>query len=119
MRVKVDYPDSQSEQHILRLVRNEITDTENIPPFQKLTGPVICSTKAVMNLHISEPVETYLIQLVMATRQPSAYCEELANWIEFGVSPRATIALDRCARAHAFLAGKDHVTPDDVRSRCF
>lgn len=120
LHVNVAYPNSDSEQLILKLVRDEITHTETIPPFQKLSQTqLFAARKAVMNLHMSEAVETYLIQLVMATRQPDTYCKELASWIEFGVSPRATIALDRCARAHAFLAGKDHVSPDDVQSVVF
>ncbi len=61
-------------------------------------------------------VEEYIVQLTAATRQPEQYSEELARWIEFGVSPRATISLDRCARAHAWLAGKDFVSPDDVQA---
>jgi MoxR-like ATPase len=52
----------------------------------------------------------------MATRQPQAYGNDMASWIEFGASPRGTIALDRCARAHAWLAGKDFVSPDDVQA---
>ena len=65
---------------------------------------------------MSEAVEQYLVQLVMATRNPGTYDEQLRNWIEFGGSPRATIALDRCARAHAWLAGRDFVSPDDVQA---
>ena len=65
---------------------------------------------------MSAAVETYIVQLVIATRQPGTYDERLADWIEYGGSPRATIALDRCARAHAWLAGRDFVGPDDVQA---
>jgi MoxR-like ATPase len=61
-------------------------------------------------------VEEYIVQLVMATRSPTSYDSELAQWLEFGASPRATIALDRCARANAFLHGRDYVSPDDVQA---
>jgi len=63
---------------------------------------------------MAESVEEYIVQLIIASRQPEAYSEELATWIEYGASPRATIGLDRCARAHAWLAGRDFVSPDDV-----
>ena len=65
---------------------------------------------------MASAVEEYIVQLVMATREPAAYSEQLASWIEYGGSPRATIALDRCARAHAWLAGRDFVGPDDVQA---
>jgi MoxR-like ATPase len=67
-------------------------------------------------MHMSSPVEQYIVQLVIASRKPGAYSEELAGWIEYGGSPRATIALDRCARAHAWLRGQDYVSPDDVQA---
>jgi len=63
---------------------------------------------------MAEPVEEYILQLVMATRNPAPYSEELDKWIDFGASPRGTIALDVCSRAHAWLKGKDFVSPEDV-----
>ena len=60
-------------------------------------------------------VEEYIVQLTMATRNPALYGDDLANWIDYGASPRGTIALDICARANAFLQGKDFVSPDDVQ----
>jgi MoxR-like ATPase len=68
---------------------------------------------------MSDAVEEYIVQLIMATRQPEAYDAELASWIEYGASPRATIGLDRCARAHAWLLGKDFVSPDDVKAMAY
>ena len=68
---------------------------------------------------MAEGVENYIIRLVMATRQPTQYDDTLSNWIEMGVSPRATIALDRCARAHAWLSGRDYVSPEDVQAMAF
>ena len=65
---------------------------------------------------MADAVEEYLIQLVMATRRPELYNAQLAEWIELGASPRGTIALDRCARAHAWLAGRDFVSPEDVQA---
>ena len=57
-----------------------------------------------------------MVQLVIATRSPERYGDKLASWIEYGGSPRATIALDRCARVHAWLKGRDFVSPDDVQA---
>jgi MoxR-like ATPase len=68
---------------------------------------------------MAEGIEQYIIRLVMATRQPTKYDDTLNSWIEMGVSPRATIALDRCARAHAWLNGRDFVSPEDVQAMAF
>ncbi|MEY8264174.1 MAG: MoxR family ATPase, partial [Bermanella sp.] len=70
----------------------------------------------VLAIHLSERVEEYIIQLIMATRKPQGYGDDMASWLEYGASPRGTIALDRCARAHAWLAGRDYVSPDDVQA---
>jgi MoxR-like ATPase len=61
-------------------------------------------------------VETYLVQLILATRNPAPWGEDLARWIEYGASPRGTLALDRCARARAWLEGRDFVTPEDIQA---
>ena len=69
-----------------------------------------------LNLHLDPALEQYIIQLVMATRAPEKYDSELAKWIQYGVSPRATIAIERCARAKAWLHGRDFITPEDIQS---
>ena len=61
-------------------------------------------------------VEEYLIQILLASRDASPYGEDLVHWISYGASPRGTIALDRCARAHAWLAGRDFVSPEDIQA---
>ena len=117
MHVTIDYPDIETERRILKLVRGEALA-------QAITGSttvlsqesVFSARKEVLSINMSETVEEYIVQLVMATREAQAYNPELANWIEYGASPRATISLDRCARAHAWLQGKDFVTPDDVQA---
>jgi len=73
----------------------------------------------VLDIYMAENVEEYLLQLVLATRKPEPYSEQLARWVEYGASPRASIALDRCARAHAWLAGRDYVGPEDVQAMAF
>ena len=65
---------------------------------------------------MNEAVEEYLVQVILATRNTQAYGGDLAKWLDFGASPRATIALDRCSRAVAWLDHRDYVTPDDIRS---
>ena len=116
LHVNVDYPDAAAETDILRLTRNEASQQESSPPPALSQANVFEARQALLQLHMAEPVEQYLVQLVMATRQPAHYGEQLAGWIEYGGSPRATIALDRCARAHAWLSDRDFVSPDDVQA---
>lgn len=120
MHVLVDYPGAETERDILRLVRNEANDEQaqsKPDTFDSLTEETVKSARQqVLQLHMAEAVEEYIVQLVMATRQPEVYDEELATWLDYGGSPRATLSLDRCARAHAWLRGNDFVAPDDVQS---
>ena len=69
----------------------------------------------VLQIHMAESLQDYLLQIVTTSRNPKAYGDDLASWIQYGASPRASIALDRCARAHAWLAGRDFVSPDDIQ----
>ena len=69
-----------------------------------------------MKLHLSEQLEEYIVQIVLATRDSGRYGDDLQGLLQYGASPRATIALDRCARAHAWLTGRDYVTPEDIQS---
>ena len=72
--------------------------------------------KQVLNVHMSEAVENYIVKLISATRHPEDYGEDFTASIEYGVSPRGTISLDRCARAHAWLNDRDFVSPEDVQA---
>jgi MoxR-like ATPase len=76
---------------------------------------IFTARKAILQLHFAPSLEQYVVQLIMATRKAVNYSPQLARWIAYGASPRATIALERCARAKAWLAGRDFVTPDDVQ----
>ena len=116
LHVKVDYPDAEAEAAILALTRAEARNVVPDVPQALSQDQLFAARKEILSLHMAEPVEQYLVQLVIATRNPAPYSEKLANWIEFGGSPRATIALDRCARAHAWLRGQDFVSPDDVQA---
>ncbi len=124
MHVTIDYPDADAERKILELVRQEaiegITDIGNLDNIEKISQQDIFDARdEVLNLHMADNLQEYLLQLVMATRNPAAYGDDLANWSLYGASPRATIALDRCARAHAWLAGRDFVDPGDIQAIAF
>lgn len=120
MHVRIDYPDAESELAILKLARREhLAETDKTPAksLTKITKQTIFDARRRIELlHMSAAVEDYIVQLTMATRQAKKYGDDLARWIEFGASPRATISLDRCARSFAWLNGKDYVSPDDVRA---
>ncbi len=116
--VRIDYPDARDEQAILALAREEARQGHIIGD----TGDLITQTQVfearqeILGLYMSEELERYLLELVLATRNATVYGEELASWIQYGASPRASIALDRCARAHAWLADRDYVAPEDIQS---
>ncbi len=114
MHVTVDYPDTDSEREILNLVRNEAREIGTTPAKVVPQTSLFAARQEVLNIHMAEPVEEFILQLVMATRNPAPYSEELSKWIDYGASPRGTISLDLCSRAHAWLKGKDFVSPEDV-----
>ena len=116
MHVSVGYPDTAAETEILRLTRAEATRGNGSPPIPLTQQSVFAAREEILALHMSDTVEQYMVQLIIATRSPALYSAELASWIEYGGSPRATIAIDRCARAHAWLKGRDFVSPDDVQA---
>ena len=114
MHVTIEYPDAGAEAQILQLARNEASHTEVTPPEPLTIEQLLAARQEVLAVHTAESIDQYIVQLTMATRHPKKVDDELGQWIEFGVSPRATIALDRCAKAHAFVHGRDYVTPDDI-----
>ena len=119
MHVRMDYPDAASEIAIMRLARDQ---ARQALPGQKRAMTVLSqedifvARTAVLAMHMSPALETYLTQLVLASRDAGRYDVALKRYIAWGASPRATIALDRCARAHAWLDGRDYVLPDDVHA---
>ncbi len=116
MHVRVDYPDLATEKAILALNRDEARATQADAPGHRVSQrTVLAARRAILDLFMSPDVEDYLVHLVMATRDPVPYGDALAGWLRFGASPRATLALDRCARARAWLAGRDYVSPEDVQ----
>ena len=125
MKVSVDYPDDAAELDIIRLVRgeesgNKIRQTEQSEveaSIQLDPSMVMQARSELSSVEVSEISERYIVALVMATRKPERYSEtNLSRWIEIGSSPRASISLDKCARAYAWLQGRDYVEPDDIRA---
>lgn len=116
LHVNVGYPDAAAEAAILRLTRAEASHTEAAAPTALRQDSIFSARQEALQLHMSDPVEQYIVQLVIATREAGRYSQQLAGWIEYGGSPRATIALDRCSRAYAWLHGRDFVSPDDVQA---
>jgi len=117
MHVSIDYPDSESELEVIRLVRDESKSTpqQNREPVVLAQETIFNARREIDEIYISENVERYIIDIVSATRNPGSYSTEIATWIQVGASPRGSIGLDKCARVHAWLKGHENVTPDDVR----
>jgi MoxR-like ATPase len=118
MHVNIGYPDADEEREILHLNRAEANRSrqQDELPLPISQDAIFAARDAVLNLHLADPLEEYLIQIVLATRNPGAYGDDLDGWLHYGASPRATISLDRCARAHAWLAGRDYVGPEDIQA---
>lgn len=146
MHVVVDYPDASREAEILRLVRNEAlaaslqgapsssgadaataidTDTDTggesgtgtgTKPAALALASLFAARREVLGVHLADTLEDYLVRLVVASREPASHDADLARWLSFGASPRGTLALDAAARAHAWLAGRDYVSPADVQA---
>ncbi|GEM77897.1 AAA family ATPase [Vibrio superstes] len=121
LKVTVDYPDDDAEMDIMRLVRSEETSSNTQSQQQNITSidpvHVLKAREEIAKVEVSEIAERYIVALVMATRHPNRYPESnLSRWIQVGSSPRATIALDKCSRAYAWLKGREYVQPDDVRA---
>jgi len=119
MYVRIGYPSADQEKAILHLVRGEARQPERktadaMVPVSQQT--LFAAREEVLGVYMTEALEDYLLQLILATREPARYGDSLARWILYGASPRATLALDRCARARAWLDGRDYVTPDDIHA---
>jgi len=121
MHVLIGYPDEKSEGEIVRLVRSE--DEQAAAATGAVRAPAPVSQQAVLDarreihqVQVAAAVEKYVVDLVFATRYPERYSKDLRKWIQIGASPRGGLALDKCSRTYAWLAGRDHVTPDDVRA---
>jgi MoxR-like ATPase len=122
MHVRIGYPDADAEQQILQLARTQAQEAmgDTVRTTTVITQEqVFGAQREVLNLHLAPQLEEYMVQLVLATRDPAPYDQNLARLVNFGASPRGTIALDRCARAHAWLQGRDYVSPEDIHAVIF
>ena len=119
MHVRIGYPDADVETEILRLARaraRQSLHSPEPPPARMPLAQVFAARERVLDLHVAPALERYLVELVLASRDAARYDAALGRRIAWGASPRGSIALERCARARAWLAGRDYVTPDDVRA---
>jgi MoxR-like ATPase len=119
MHVTIGYPSTEAERRILQLVRNEAQNKVAEAPRVISQEILFAARQEILAMHMAPAVEEYIIQLIMATRHPALYGDDLASWLEYGASPRGTISLDRCSRAHAWIQGKDFVSPDDIQAVFF
>jgi MoxR-like ATPase len=126
MHVRIDYPDTASEAKVVELVRGEELPADKPAEGSKAASPaaeqpipqqaIFDARREIHATFVSPPVEQYMVALIEATRYPEKLSKELRSWIQIGASPRGTLGLDKCARVNAWLEGRDHVTPDDVRA---
>ena len=122
MHVKIDYPNAIHEQSILHLARAEARGSlqSDNKPVEKISQQALFEARnEVLDIYMADTLERYLLEIILATRTPAVYGEDLAKWIEYGASPRASIALDRCARAKAWLDQRDFVDPGDIQAIAF
>lgn len=116
--VRVQYPDVEGERKIVELVRRQaraIPGEVTAAPTPVPQKVIVAARRQMWDLYVAPALEEYIVQLVMATREPGPYSSTLKRWIRFGASPRATIGMERCARAHAWLEGRDYVSPEDIQ----
>ncbi|HDP89970.1 MAG TPA: AAA family ATPase [Thioalkalivibrio sp.] len=117
MKLKIGYPSKDAERRILDLVHREASQERPADAGPQVAQETIFAARGEMlALFLSDELKDYIVDLVQATRDPGPYKAELERWVQFGASPRATIALDLCARAHAWLTGRDHVNPEDIKA---
>ena len=130
MKVMIEYPPVEDEVQVIQLVRGEEIEA-NAPPATTSGGEaggeddshsriqqqaVFDARTEIGQIHVSDAMERYMADLVYATRTPEVYSDDLKRWIEVGGSPRASLALDKCGRTHAWLNERDYVDPEDVRA---
>jgi MoxR-like ATPase len=118
LHVNITYPVNNEEQQILALARDEARlEYDRSSAITPVSQDILFTARQeVLDIYMADNIEQYILQLVLATRMSKAYGDDLAQWIQYGGSPRATITLDRCARAHAWLDARDFVSPEDVQA---
>lgn len=122
LHVKIDYPEAEHEKDILHLARAEARGElqKADSQFKAISQQTVLTARnEILDIHMADSLEEYLLQIILATRNPAAYGEDLAGWLQYGASPRASIALDRCSRAKAWLQQRDFVAPEDIQDMAF
>ncbi|RTR36817.1 MoxR family ATPase [Shewanella canadensis] len=116
MHLNLDYPSAETEFEIMRMSRKEALKqaAPSVEPI--IQKDIFEAREESLEIYLAEPLEKYIVDIVMATRQPERYSDDLAKWLEYGVSPRATLSLERCARARAWLNERDFVSPEDIQA---
>lgn len=115
--ITLDYPSENSERAILALNRDPKRLEATSLSFTPMSQANLFAARAdAQTTYLSPALDEYIVQLIIATRQPARYNQTLATWLRFGASPRGTIALDKAAKAHAWLAGRDYVSPEDIHA---
>lgn len=114
LKLKMDYPAKEEERQILDLMAK----TTPLPEASPVISPdqILSARKVINEIYLDDKVKDYIVDLVYCTRQPEAYQIEIADYVQLGASPRATIALALAAKSYAFLRGRGYVTPQDVKS---
>ena len=114
----IDYPDRATTRLIMDLARHEALEGRELqPPVHPMTQETVFAARfEVLNLTLASSVVDYIAALVDATRRPDTYSSKLKEWLRWGASPRAAIAIERGARALAWLDGRDYVSPEDVQA---
>lgn len=119
MHVSIGYPDAQAEKAILQLARQQARDElgkQSTAPVLVTQEQVFIAQRGVLDMYMAPALEEYIVQLVLASREPGEWDKDLSRLVSFGGSPRATIGLDRCARARAWLDERNYVSPDDIHA---
>ncbi|UPW20209.1 MoxR family ATPase [Agarivorans sp. TSD2052] len=115
----LDYPDAENELKILQLTEREAKQVHLRKPEPLTQQKLFALRRAILEVHIAPQLNQYIVDLVVATRQPERYTDEFSQWLEFGASPRASISLARAARAKAWLDGRDFVSPGDIQQLAY
>jgi MoxR-like ATPase len=119
LHVEIGYPDSGDERRILVLNRDEAKSGERDafqPPELLSAASIMQARKDILELHLADELEEYIVNIVVATRDPGKVDASLEGQVMYGASPRASMGIDRAARAHAWLSGRDYVGPEDIQA---